>query len=63
MVLASYQSAFKACLKPSGRGEYEGPQFYGPAPGGPPVRGGGGMPQRIVISSRSPSALRTTGAG
>jgi hypothetical protein len=31
--------------------------------GGPPVRGGGGMPQRIMISSRSSSALRTTGAG
>ena len=33
--------------------------------GGPPVRGGGGMPQRIVISSRpSPSSvLRITGAG
>ncbi len=31
--------------------------------GGPPVRGGGGMPQRIVISSRSVPALRTTGAG
>jgi hypothetical protein len=30
-------------------------------------RGGGGMPQRIMISSRAPSAfwpaLRTTGAG
>src|SRR6266404_98223 len=31
--------------------------------GGPPVRGGGGMPHRIVISSRSSPALRTTGAG
>jgi hypothetical protein len=31
--------------------------------GGPPVRGGGGMPQRIMISSRSSPALRTTGAG
>jgi hypothetical protein len=30
--------------------------------GGPPVRGGG-MPQRIMISSRSVPALRTTGAG
>ena len=31
--------------------------------GGPPVRGGGGMPQRIRTSSRSVPALRTTGAG
>ena len=31
--------------------------------GGPPVCGGGGIPQRIMISSRSPSELRTTGAG
>ena len=31
--------------------------------GGPPNFGGGGMPQRIMISSRSSSALRTTGAG
>jgi hypothetical protein len=31
--------------------------------GGPPVRGGGGMPQRIMVSSRSAPALRTTGAG
>src|SRR5215510_7755922 len=33
--------------------------------GGPPVLGGGGMPQRIITSSRpSPSSvLRTTGAG
>src|SRR5712664_2975783 len=30
--------------------------------GRPPARGGGGIPQRIVISSRSPAALRTTGA-
>jgi hypothetical protein len=31
--------------------------------GGPPVRGGGGMPQRIITTSRSPPELRTTGAG
>jgi hypothetical protein len=31
--------------------------------GGPPVRGGGGMLQRIRTSSRSAPALRTTGAG
>src|SRR6266436_10385402 len=31
--------------------------------GGPPVRGGGGIPQRIMASSRSAPALRTTGAG
>lgn len=31
--------------------------------GYPPARGGGGMPQRIRIISRSPPALRTTGAG
>jgi hypothetical protein len=31
--------------------------------GGPPVRGGGGIPQRIKTISRSPPALRTTGAG
>ena len=31
--------------------------------GGPPVRGGGGMPQRIMLSSRPVSVLRTTGAG
>jgi hypothetical protein len=30
--------------------------------GGPPVRGGGGMPQRIRINSRSVPALRTTDA-
>jgi hypothetical protein len=30
--------------------------------GGPPARGGGGMPQRIRMSSRSAPALRTTGA-
>jgi hypothetical protein len=29
--------------------------------GGPPVRGGGGIPQRIIVNSRSPPALRTTG--
>jgi len=31
--------------------------------GGPPVRGGGGMPQRIMASSRPVSVLRMTGAG
>jgi adenylate cyclase len=31
--------------------------------GYPPARGGGGMPQRIITSSRSPWSLRTTGAG
>src|ERR1700754_2185898 len=31
--------------------------------GGPPVRGGGGMPQRIRTSSRSVPELQTTGAG
>ena len=31
--------------------------------GGPAVRGGGGIPQRIITISRSPAALRTTGAG
>lgn len=32
--------------------------------GGPPMRGGGGMPQRIITSSRSPpTAPRITGAG
>src|SRR5665213_2275251 len=31
--------------------------------GYPPARGGGGIPQRIMVSSRSASALRTTGAG
>jgi hypothetical protein len=31
--------------------------------GGPPVRGGGGMPQRIIVISCSPPELRTTGAG
>ena len=31
--------------------------------GGPPVRGGGGMPHRIMASSRSLPELRTTGAG
>jgi hypothetical protein len=31
--------------------------------GGPPVRGGGGMPQRLRTSSRSTPALRMTGAG
>jgi hypothetical protein len=30
---------------------------------GPPVRGGGGIPQRIMTKSRSAPALRTTGAG
>ena len=31
--------------------------------GYPPARGGGGMPQRIIVISRSPPELRTTGAG
>jgi hypothetical protein len=31
--------------------------------GGPPIFGGGGMPQRIVTISRPPSVLRITGAG
>jgi hypothetical protein len=31
--------------------------------GEPPIFGGGGIPQRIMISSRPPSAGRTTGAG
>src|SRR6476660_6010281 len=31
--------------------------------GGPPVRGGGGMPQRISTISSSLPALRITGAG
>ena len=31
--------------------------------GGPPARGGGGIPQRIMVSSRSAPALRTRGAG
>jgi hypothetical protein len=31
--------------------------------GGPPVRGGGGMPHLIIASSRPVSVLRTTGAG
>jgi hypothetical protein len=31
--------------------------------GYPPARGGGGIPHRIVTISRSPAALRTTGAG
>src|ERR1700742_2234248 len=31
--------------------------------GKPPARGGGGMPQRIMVNSRSALALRTTGAG
>ena len=31
--------------------------------GGPPVRGGGGMPQRIVTISVPVSVLRMTGAG
>src|SRR6267143_4761451 len=30
--------------------------------GGPPVRGGGGMPQRINVISRSPPELLMTGA-
>ncbi len=32
-------------------------------PGGPPVRGGGGMPHRIRVTSVPVSVLRTTGAG
>jgi hypothetical protein len=31
--------------------------------GKPPARGGGGMPQRIIASSRSLPELRTAGAG
>src|ERR1700746_959131 len=31
--------------------------------GGPPVRGGGGMPQRIMASSLPVSVFRITGAG
>src|ERR1700756_1091011 len=31
--------------------------------GGPGVRGGGGMPQRMIASSRPVSVLRMTGAG
>jgi hypothetical protein len=31
--------------------------------GSPGVRGGGGMPQRIIASSRPVSVLRITGAG
>ena len=31
--------------------------------GGPPVRGGGGMPHRIIAISRPPSVLRITAAG
>jgi len=31
--------------------------------GGPPVRGGGGMPQRIMASSLPVAVLRITGAG
>src|SRR5260370_9208731 len=31
--------------------------------GAPPVRGGGGMPQRIITVSRSLFSLRITGAG
>ena len=31
--------------------------------GGPAVRDGGGIPQRIIAISRSAPALRTTGAG
>ena len=30
--------------------------------GGPPVLGGGGIPQRIITISRSVPALRTAGA-
>jgi hypothetical protein len=31
--------------------------------GGPPNFGGGGIPQRIIVNSRSVPTLRTTGAG
>src|SRR5262252_1404863 len=31
--------------------------------GGPPMRGGGGMPHRIIVISVPPSVLRITGAG
>src|SRR5258708_19093243 len=31
--------------------------------GNPPARGGGGMPQRIMVISRSSAAYLTTGAG
>ena len=31
--------------------------------GYPPARGGGGIPQRIIVISGSPPELRTTGAG
>jgi hypothetical protein len=31
--------------------------------GGPPMRGGGGIPHRIMVNSRSAPVLRTTGAG
>jgi len=31
--------------------------------GAPPNFGGGGIPQRIMVSSRSAPTLRTTGAG
>jgi hypothetical protein len=31
--------------------------------GAPDVRGGGGIPHRIIVTSRPPSVLRTTGAG
>jgi hypothetical protein len=31
--------------------------------GGPPVRGGGGMPQRIIVISLPLSVLRIAGAG
>ncbi len=31
--------------------------------GGPPNLGGGGIPQRIIVSSRSAPTLRTAGAG
>jgi hypothetical protein len=36
---------------------------YRAGQGSPPVRGGGGMPQRIVTISVPASALRITGAG
>jgi hypothetical protein len=31
--------------------------------GGPPNFGGGGIPHRIIVNSRSAPTLRTTGAG
>jgi hypothetical protein len=34
-----------------------------PSIGGPPVRGGGGMPHRFMLNSRPVSVLQITGAG